>query len=241
MTMGNERKWVYGFDEVEDAEAYVGGSWDGVRGLMGGKGANLAEMTRVGVPVPPGFTVTTEACNAYLGAGEQFPADMWEQTLSALTHVEEQTGKTFGDASNPLLVSCRSGAKFSMPGMMDTVLNIGLNDEVAVAMVKLFGDERFVYDSYRRLVQMFGTVVLGLETEPFEEVLSEYRNKYGVDNDAVLPPAALKEVVERFKNLAPDFPQEPIDQLRLATEAVFKSWNGKRAFDYRNAAKIAHD
>jgi pyruvate,orthophosphate dikinase len=239
--MGSERKWVFGFDEVEAAEAFVGGSWDGVRGLMGGKGANLAEMTRVGVPVPPGFTVTTEACNAYLGAGEQFPADMWEQTLSALEHVEEQTGKTFGDASNPLLVSCRSGAKFSMPGMMDTVLNIGLNDEVAVGMVKLIGDERFVYDSYRRLVQMFGTVVLGLETEPFEEVLSEYRNKYGVDNDAVLPPSALKEVVERFKNLALDFPQEPIDQLRLATEAVFKSWNGKRAFDYRNAAKIAHD
>jgi len=239
--MGNERKWVYGFDEVEDAEAYVGGSWDGVRGLMGGKGANLAEMTRVGVPVPPGFTVTTEACNAYLEVGEQFPADMWEQTLGALQHVEKQTGKTFGDASNPLLVSCRSGAKFSMPGMMDTVLNIGLNDEVAIGMVKLIGDERFVYDSYRRLVQMFATVVLGLETEPFEEVLSEYRKKYGVDNDAVLPPAALKEVVERFKSLAPGFPQEPIDQLRLATEAVFKSWNGKRAFDYRNAAKIAHD
>ncbi len=239
--MGDERKWVYGFDEVEAAESYVGGSWDGVRGLMGGKGANLGEMTRVGVPVPPGFTVTTEACNAYLEAGAKFPGAMWDQALAALKHVEEQTGKNFGDASNPLLVSCRSGAKFSMPGMMDTVLNIGLNDEVAVGMVKLIGDERFVYDSYRRLVQMFGTVVLGLETEPFEEVLAEYRKLHGVDNDAALPPEALKEIVEKFKGLAPAFPQDPIEQLRLATEAVFKSWNGKRAFDYRNAAKIAHD
>jgi pyruvate,orthophosphate dikinase len=239
--MGDERKWVYGFDEVEAAESHVGGSWDGVRGLLGGKGANLAEMTRVGVPVPPGFTVSTEACNAYLAAGQQFPGDMWDQALAALAHVEELTGKTFGDATNPLLVSCRSGAKFSMPGMMDTVLNIGLNDEVALGMVELIGDERFVFDSYRRLVQMFGSVVLGLDDEPFEEVLTEYRTKHGVGNDAELPPAALREVVERFKALAPDFPQDPAEQLRLATEAVFKSWNGKRAIDYRNAAKIAHD
>ena len=239
--MGDERKWVYGFEEVDDAETHVGGSWDGVRGLLGGKGANLAEMTRIGGPVPPGFTVTTEACNAYLEAGAQFPAEMWEQTLAALKQVEDKTGKAFGDASNPLLVSCRSGAKFSMPGMMDTVLNIGLNDEVVVGLVQLTGDERFAYDSYRRLLQMFGSVVLGLDGEPFEEVLSEYRKMRGVDNDAALPPEALKEAVERFKNLAPDFPQEPVDQLRLATEAVFKSWNGKRAFDYRNAAHIRHD
>jgi len=239
--MGDERKWVYGFEEVDDAETHVGGSWDGVRGLLGGKGANLAEMTRIGVPVPPGFTVTTEACNAYLEAGAQFPAEMWEQTLAALKQVEDKTGKAFGDASNPLLVSCRSGAKFSMPGMMDTVLNIGLNDEVVVGLVQLTGDERFAYDSYRRLLQMFGSVVLGLDGEPFEEVLSEYRKMRGVDNDAALPPEVLKEAVERFKNLAPGFPQEPVDQLRLATEAVFKSWNGKRAFDYRNAAHIRHD
>jgi len=239
--MGDERKWVYGFEEVDDAETHVGGSWDGVRGLLGGKGANLAEMTRIGVPVPPGFTVTTEACNAYLEAGAQFPAEMWEQALAALKQVEDKTGKAFGDASNPLLVSCRSGAKFSMPGMMDTVLNIGLNDEVVVGLVQLTGDERFAYDSYRRLLQMFGSVVLGLDGEPFEEVLSEYRKMSGVDNDAALPPEALKEAVERFKNLAPGFPQEPVDQLRLATEAVFKSWNGKRAFDYRNAAHIRHD
>ncbi len=239
--MGDERKWVYGFDEVESAETYVGGAWDDVRGLLGGKGANLAEMTRVGVPVPPGFTVSTEACNAFLAAGEQFPGEMWEQALAALKQVEEKTGKAFGDSTNPLLVSCRSGSKFSMPGMMDTVLNIGLNDEVVVGVVRLTGDERFAYDSYRRLVQMFGSVVLGLDDEPFEEVLAEYRSRHGVDNDAELPPEALQEVVGRFKDLAPGFPQEPIDQLRLATEAVFKSWNGKRAVDYRNAAKIPHD
>ncbi len=124
----SEKKWVYLFNEVEAAEASVGGKWDGVRSLLGGKGAGLADMTRAGVPVPPGFTVTTEACNAYLAAGGKFPAGMWEQELDALKQVETQTGKKFGDPSNPLLVSCRSGAKFSMPGMMDTVLNIGLND-----------------------------------------------------------------------------------------------------------------
>lgn len=235
------KKWVYAFDEVDQAEEYVGGSWDGVRGLLGGKGANLAEMTRIGVPVPPGFTVTTEACNAFLEAGEQFPPGMWEQVIDALHALEQNTGKAFGDADNPLLVSVRSGAKFSMPGMMDTVLNVGLNDQVVEGLARLTGDERFAYDSYRRLIQMFGTVVLGLPDEPYEEVLSEFRNRYGVTNDAELPPDALKQVVERFKQLTPGFPQEPIEQLRLATEAVFKSWNGKRAFDYRNAAGIPHD
>jgi len=235
------KKWVYAFDEVDQAEEYVAGSWDGVRGLLGGKGANLAEMTRIGVPVPPGFTVTTEACNAYLEAGEQFPPGMWEQVIDALHTLEQNTGKAFGDADNPLLVSVRSGAKFSMPGMMDTVLNVGLNDQVVEGLARLTGDERFAYDSYRRLIQMFSTVVLGLPDEPYEKVLSEFRNRYGVTNDAELPPDALKEVVERFEQLTPGFPQEPIEQLRLATEAVFKSWNGKRAFDYRNAAGIPHD
>ena len=155
------KKWVYLFNEVEEAENHVGGDWEGVRALLGGKGANLAEMTRIDVPVPPGFIVTTEACNAYLAAGQQFPEGLWEQELAALKATEQATGKSFGDPNKPLLVSCRSGAKFSMPGMMDTVLNIGLNDEVAEGMVKLTGDERFVYDCYRRLVQMFGSVVHG--------------------------------------------------------------------------------
>lgn len=146
------KKWVYLFNEVDEVERLCGGDWDKVRGLLGGKGAGLADMTRADVPVPPGFTVTTEACNAYYAAGGTFPEGMWEQELEALHKIEEQTGKKFGDPSRPLFVSCRSGAKFSMPGMMDTVLNIGLNDETAEGLVKLSGDERFVYDAYRRLI-----------------------------------------------------------------------------------------
>jgi pyruvate,orthophosphate dikinase len=242
----SDEKWVYLFEEVDQAEKYVGGEWEGVRSLLGGKGANLAEMTRIGVPVPPGFTVTTEACNAYLAAGEKFPEGMWEEELEALKHVEEKTGKKFGDPQNPLLVSCRSGAKFSMPGMMDTVLNIGLNDETAKGMVELTGDERFVYDAYRRLVQMFGSVVLGIPDEPFEEALDELKKERGVASDTDLTADDWREltgtfqaIVKKYKGF--DFPQDPYQQLRLATEAVFKSWNGKRAVDYRNAAGIAHD
>ncbi|MBN1218599.1 MAG: pyruvate, phosphate dikinase [Anaerolineae bacterium] len=240
------KKWIYLFDEVDEAEKQVGGNWDDVRALLGGKGANLGDMTRAGVPVPPGFTVTTEACNAYLAAGEKFPQGMWEQELEALKAVEKKTGKKFGDPNNPLLVSCRSGAKFSMPGMMDTVLNIGLSDEVVAGMAKLTGDERFVYDSYRRLVQMFGSVVMGIDDEPFEEVLTEARLKAGVKTDSELNAAQWKEVTQEFKKIfkaqtGREFPQDPLEQIKLATEAVFKSWNGKRAIDYRNAAKIAHD
>jgi pyruvate,orthophosphate dikinase len=239
-------KWVYLFEEVDEAEKYVGGEWEGVRSLLGGKGANLAEMTRIGVPVPPGFTVTTQACNAYLAAGEQFPEGMWEQELAAMKRVEEQTGKKFGDAKNPLLVSCRSGAKFSMPGMMDTVLNIGLNDESAKGMVELTGDERFVYDAYRRLVQMFGSVVLGISDEAFEDAIDELKEERGVKSDTDLTADDWKELTEAFKKIVKqhkgfDFPQDPYEQLKLATEAVFKSWFGKRAVDYRNAARIAHD
>ncbi len=239
-------KWVYAFDEVEQAESHVGGEWEGVRSLLGGKGANLAEMTRIDVPVPPGFTISTEACNAYLAAGEQFPEDMWEQVVAALRGIEEKTGKSFGDPSNPLLVSCRSGAKFSMPGMMDTVLNIGLNDEVAERMAEMTGDPRFVYDSYRRLVQMFGSVVLGVDDEPFEDVLSEYRTRRGVATDSELAAEDFRQIVEDFKAIIRryarrDFPTDPMTQLSLAAEAVFRSWNGKRAIDYRNAAGIAHD
>ncbi len=243
---GDTAKYVYLFTEVTEAEKYVGGKWEKVRALLGGKGANLAEMTRIGVPVPPGFTVTTEACNAYLAAGEQFPPGMWEQVLEAVKATEDATGKHFGDPKNPLLVSARSGAMFSMPGMMDTVLNIGLNDQVVEGMVVLTEDERFVYDSYRRLVQMFGSVVLGIADEPFEEVITETREKYGVKTDADLPAEAWREITEEFKvivrkNTGLEFPTDPYEQLKMATEAVFKSWNGKRAVDYRNAAGIAHD
>ena len=240
------KKWVYGFEEVDQAEAYVGGSWDRVRGLFGGKGANLAEMVRIGIPVPPGFTITTEACNAYLESGGVFPQGMWEQTLAALENVESATGKGFGDPATPLLVSCRSGAKFSMPGMMDTVLNIGLNDETAQAMIGLTGDERFVYDAYRRLIQMFGSVVMGIPDEAFETIIEQTRAKAGVETDAELSAGNWKEVTQAFKTVFRrhshhNFPEDPFDQLKMATEAVFKSWNGKRAVDYRKAAGIPDD
>jgi pyruvate,orthophosphate dikinase len=239
-----EKKWVYLFSEVDQAEKYMG-SWDGVRALLGGKGAGLADMTRAGVPVPPGFTVTTEACNEYTKA-DKFPAGMWEQELAALKEIEKLTGKKFGDPSNPLLVSCRSGAKFSMPGMMDTVLNLGLNDKSAAGMVKLTGDERFVYDAYRRLVEMFGEVVLGIPDDHFEEPLKQYKEKKGFKVDTELGAEDWKAITDAFKKVVKaykgfGFPQDPYKQLELATEAVFKSWNGKRAVDYRRATNIPDD
>ncbi len=239
------KKWVYTFQNVEEAESHAG-SWENVRALLGGKGANLAEMTRIGVPVPPGFTVTTEACNAYLAAGNRFPDGMWEQELEAMRATEAETGKKFGDPANPLLVSCRSGAKFSMPGMMDTVLNLGLNDETAQSMVEKTGDARFVYDAYRRLVQMFGSVVLNIDDEAFEDPIDHYKVEKGYKNDTEMTAEDWQAITEKFKAVIRehkgfDFPQDPYEQLRLATEAVFKSWNGKRAIDYRNAAGIAHD
>lgn len=244
--MMTDQKWVYTFQQVGEAEKHVGGVWEKVRGLLGGKGANLADMTRIGVPVPPGFTVTTEACNAYIDGGEKFPGGMWDQELAAMKVIEELTGKKFGDVENPLLVSCRSGAVKSMPGMMDTVLNIGLNDETAKGMVALTGDERFVYDAYRRLVQMFGSVVLGINDELFEDTLNEYKKEKGAALDTDLDAEDWKKLTSEFQKIVKnekgfDFPQDPEEQLRLATEAVFASWNGKRAIDYRNADGIPHD
>lgn len=244
--MIKNNKWVFAFDEFDEAEQHVGGDREKVRGLLGGKGANLLEMTHLGIPVPPGFTISTEACNAYLQADGEFPDSLWDQALTALHYVEEKAGKKFGDPRNPLLVSSRSGAKFSMPGMMDTVLNIGLNDEVVVGLIERTQDSRFVCDSYRRLVQMFGAVVLGVPDEPFEEVLTRYRTESGVETDAELKVEDLKAVVEEFKGIIKrmarrEFPTDPYEQLRLAIEAVFHSWNGKRARDYRNAAHIPHD
>ena len=239
-------KWVYSFDEIAAAEKSVGGDWDAVRGLLGGKGANLGEMTRLEVPVPPGFTITTAACNAYLAAEERLPDGLWEEAATALNRIEEATGKTFGDADHPLLVSCRSGAKFSMPGMMDTVLNIGLNDRVAGGLIAKSGDPQFVWDSYRRLIQMFGVVVLELRDEPFEHVLAGLRLERNVVSDSDLTAEDLEKCAEEFKVIVERlsgrvFPEDPMEQLRLATEAVFRSWNGRRAVDYRNAAGIPHD
>ncbi|CAN5815163.1 pyruvate, phosphate dikinase [soil metagenome] len=241
------KRWVYLFNQLDELEATLpSADWDAVRSLLGGKGANLAEMTRLSLPVPPGFIVTTEACNAYLIHDRCFPPDQWAQQLAAMGQLEELTGKRFGDPENPLFVSCRSGAKFSMPGMMDTVLNIGLNDETARSMVALTSDERFVYDAYRRLVQMFGSVVMGLPDEPFERVIAEVKRERGVNLDIELNAAEWQHITERFKGLIKaykgiDFPQDPTKQLELATRAVFDSWFGKRATDYRNATGIAHN
>jgi pyruvate,orthophosphate dikinase len=230
---------------VAEAEKYAG-SWDGVRGLLGGKGSGLAEMNRIGLPVPPFFTVTTEACNAFLAAGEKFPAGMWDQMLVALKEIEKASGKKFGDPVNPLLVSCRSGAKESMPGMMDTVLNIGLNDVTAEGMLKKTGNPRFVYDSYRRLLSMFGSVVLEISDKAFEDVLKSFKaeKKAGVDTD--LTAENMKELVQRYKAVVKkekgfEFPQDPLEQMKYSTEAVFKSWNGKKAQDYRRAEHIPDD
>jgi pyruvate,orthophosphate dikinase len=241
-----EKKWVYLFDELDQVHEYVCGDWENVRGLLGGKGANLAEMVRLGIPVPPGFTVTTEACNAYLAGGGTLPYGMWDQEIEALHKTEAAAGKKFGDPKNPLLVSCRSGAKFSMPGMMDTVLNIGLNDDTAKGLAALTGDERFTYDAYRRLIQMFGSVVMGVPDEVYEKVLTTARKKAGVKTDSELSAAHWQAITREFKDIYRhhthhDFPTDPVEQLKLATEAVFKSWNGKRAVDYRNAAGIPHD
>lgn len=225
-------RWVYLF---ADGNA-------GMKALLGGKGANLCEMTRLGLPVPPGFIVSTEACNAYLAQGGA-PDDLWAQVQAALARVERATGKRFGDPARPLLVSCRSGAKFSMPGMMDTVLNIGMNDAVAAGLAALTRDPRFAWDAYRRLVQMFATVVLGLPDEPFEAELARLRRERAVGNDADLAAADLQAVTRTFLALVEahagrPFPTDPHEQMRLAVEAVFRSWNGKRAIDYRNAAGI---
>ena len=217
-----------------------------MRDLLGGKGAGAAEMTRAGMPVPPGFTITTEACRAYLANRGKFPPGMWEQSLAALKTLERKTGKRFGDPNNPLLVSVRSGAKFSMPGMMDTVLNLGLNEETTKALAKLTNDDRFALDSRRRFIQMFGKTVMGIDGEKFEHVLSEAKKSAGVKTDPELKPDDLRKVVAKFLAIYKDatsheFPSDPISQLRAAIEAVFKSWNTDRAKTYRRVERIPDD
>jgi pyruvate,orthophosphate dikinase len=230
--------------------AWGGGRADGnggMKDLLGGKGAGLAEMTNAGLPTPPGFTITTEACNDYFSDGQKLPVGLWDDVLAAVKVVERQTGKGFGDPKNPLLVSVRSGAKFSMPGMMDTVLNLGLNEQTLEGLVALTGNERFGWDAYRRFVSMFGRIVLGVKAERFDEPLDERKAKHGANaKDTDLTVADLKALVEEFKAVVKkdagrDFPTDPHEQLDLAIKAVFASWFGKRANDYRNSQKIAHD
>jgi pyruvate,orthophosphate dikinase len=217
-----------------------------MKDLLGGKGAGLAEMTNAGLPVPPGFTITTEACNAYYAAGRVFPEGLWEQALAALTEIEKATGKKFGDETNPLLVSVRSGAKFSMPGMMDTVLNLGLNDRTLLGLAALTSNDRFAYDAYRRFIQMFGKIVLGVEGELFEAELTKLKKRLGAKQDTDLQAEALKRLCEQFKKIirrqtGSDFPQDPYAQLEAAIKAVFDSWNGDRAVAYRRREKIPDD
>jgi pyruvate,orthophosphate dikinase len=225
------KKWVYLFTEGNAS----------MRDLLGGKGAGVAEMTRTGVPVPPGFTITTEACNEYYARGRQFPEGLWEQTLEALKVIEAQVGKKFGDPSNPLLVSVRSGARESMPGMMDTVLNLGLNKETLEGLARLTDNRRFAADAYRRFIQLFGKIVLGVDGEKFEHVMNEAKGKDRQDTD--LTADELMQIAETFKTIIKedtgiDFPEDPYEQLRMAITAVFNSWMGRRAVDYRRVYKI---
>jgi pyruvate,orthophosphate dikinase len=233
---GSAHKWVYLFPEGNGK----------MKELLGGKGAGLSEMTNAGLPVPPGFTITTEACRAYYTSGERFPDGMWDQVLAALRQVETEAGKKLGDPANPLLVSVRSGAKFSMPGMMDTVLNLGLNAETLKGVIATTGNERFAYDSYRRFIQMFSKIVLDISADKFEEKLHAMKERVGAKYDTDLTADNLRDLVDEFKALVrestgKDFPEDPLEQMRLSIQAVFASWNNRRAVTYRDLNKIPHD
>ena len=228
-------KYVYDFSEGDKS----------MKDLLGGKGANLAEMTKLGLPVPPGFTITTEACRAYLKEST-VPESLATEVTRALRGVEDQMGRHLGDPTDPLLVSVRSGAKFSMPGMMETVLNIGLNDESVLGLAAVSGNERFAWDSYRRLIQMFGKTVLDIDGDLFSDALDELKAERGVKGDTELTAEDLKGLVETFKGIVKeqtgnDFPQDPRTQMDMGIEAVFRSWNTERARIYRRRERIPHD
>ncbi len=226
-------EWVYEFSEGDASQ----------KNLLGGKGANLAEMTNLGLPVPPGFTITTEACNAYREGNQSFPNGLLDEIAEHRKHLEEKMGRQIGDGRDPLLVSVRSGAPFSMPGMMDTVLNVGLNDESVEGLVRQTSSPRFAWDSYRRLLQMFGKTVMGIDGELFEEALEKRKDKRGVTNDLELDTSDLESLVKTFKSIVKkqtgtEFPQDPTEQLHRAIEAVFGSWDNRRARDYRRRNRI---
>ena len=228
-------KYVYDFSEGDKS----------MKDLLGGKGANLAEMTKLGLPVPPGFTITTEACRAYLKESA-VPESLATEVTRALRGVEDQMGRHLGDPADPLLVSVRSGAKFSMPGMMETVLNIGLNDESVLGLAAVSGNERFAWDSYRRLIQMFGKTVLDIDGDLFSDALDDLKAERGVKGDTELTAEDLKGLVDTFKGIVKeqtgeDFPQDPRTQMDMGIEAVFRSWNTERARIYRRRERIPHD
>jgi pyruvate,orthophosphate dikinase len=229
-----DAQWVY---MAEDAPASN-------KDLLGGKGAGLAAMTQAGLPVPAAFTITTVACNAFQAAGGQFPAGLWDQTLAALAQIEQKSGRKLGDAANPLLVSVRSGARESMPGMMDTVLNLGLNDETVAGLARQTTNERFAWDAYRRFVQMFGRIVL--DVEGLDIAFEQARDSAGATQDTDLNAQQLRSITQQLKthvqtHFGKPFPTDVKEQLELAIKAVFSSWMGKRAVDYRNQFKIPHD
>ncbi|MEY3021637.1 MAG: Pyruvate, phosphate dikinase [Planctomycetota bacterium] len=230
-------KMVYYFGETKcEGKAHQ-------KTLLGGKGANLADMVSIGLPVPPGFTITTDTCAAYYTCGGRLPKGLMDDVQKNIRTLEKELGKKFGSDTNPLLVSVRSGAAVSMPGMMDTVLNLGLTDKAVAALAKLTGNERFAYDAYRRLINMFGDVVMGVDHHKFEHAFSAIKTKYGVKQDTEVGADGLKELVAEYKRIykesvGKDFPQDPLKQLELAIEAVFKSWNGDRAIEYRRIQEI---
>lgn len=240
--MATDKKYIYFFGN---------GKADGngkMKDLLGGKGAGLAEMTNAGVPVPPGFTITTEVCNLFYELGKRVPDGLDEEMRKYMGMIEQAVGNgfRFGDPSRPLLVSVRSGSKFSMPGMMDTVLNLGLNDETVKGLINMTGNERFAWDAYRRFIQMFGNVVLGIEKEEFEHIISEVKKKKKIKLDIELKAEDLKGIVDKFKakvkqKTKKDFPQDPFEQLKMARDAVFNSWNNPRAITYRKLNDIPNN
>jgi len=229
-------KYVYFFDEGDGS----------MTDLLGGKGAGLAEMTRAGLPVPQGFIITTQACLDFYGAGRKYPSGLDAQVERSMRELEQRTGKCFGDAADPLLVSVRSGARVSMPGMMDTILNLGLNDQTVVGLAKLTKNERFAWDAYRRFIMMFAEVVLGIEKEHFDELIEARKREIGAQSDPQVDAASWRELAEQFKAVVQaqskrPFPQDVTEQLRLAIGAVFDSWNSRRAVDYRRFNKISDE
>ncbi|MFZ9690312.1 MAG: PEP/pyruvate-binding domain-containing protein, partial [Phycisphaerales bacterium] len=207
--------------------------------LLGGKGANLADMTSIGLPVPPGFTITTDTCARYYTEGRRLPKGLMDEVRSHIATLEKELGKKLGDMRNPLLVSVRSGAAVSMPGMMDTVLNLGLNDLVVLGLAEATGNRRFAFDAFRRLINMFGDVVMGVDHHHFEQEFDAVKTKYGAASDTDVPTVGLEELCFAYKrvyreHVGEEFPQDPMKQLELSIEAVFKSWNGDRAISYRN-------
>ncbi len=233
------KKYIYFFGEGK-AEGKAS-----MRDLLGGKGANLAEMTNLGIPVPPGFTISTEACR-YFYMNKRYPKGLWIDAKKSMKRLEKVMGKKFGDKNNPLLVSVRSGAKFSMPGMMDTILNLGLNDETVSGLIQRSKNPRFAYDAYRRFIQMFSNVVLGISHEKFEEILSEKKKEKGISQDIELNAEDLKEIIQSYKELIKgekgfELPSDPYKQLKMAVDSVFGSWDNPRAVTYRNLHHIPHN